>query len=70
MEEVWYMLLSAVVTFLLVVSEILGTLKQTESKSISMLTANLVKVAAVNSLKTPVICVPPPAPNAERFLIE
>jgi hypothetical protein len=70
MEEIWYLVLSAVVTFLLVVSEVLGTVKEFESKSISMLTSSLIQStgeAVIAGLRTPVIGSPETLPRVVKF---
>lgn len=70
MEEIWYVLLSAVVTFLLVVSEVLGTVKEFESKSISMLTSSLIKSTGevvIASLRVPVMGAPQTLPRVVKI---
>lgn len=70
MEEIYYVLLSSVVTFLLVISEVLGSLEHTESKSISMLTAHLVKSTGetvLSGLRVPVAGSPETLPRVVKF---
>lgn len=70
MEEIYYVLLSSVMTFLLVISEVLGSVNEFESKSISMLTANLVKSTGetvLSGLRVPVAGSPETLPQVVKF---